>query len=92
MWGEIGKNIAVARRRGDRFFVGAMSAGGPAESQVSLDFLPEGKWTMTYYVDGPNAEKNGKDYQMKVKEVSKNDVLPISFASNGGFVAVFEKL
>ena len=47
---------------------------------------------MTYYVDGPNAEKNGKDYQMKVKEVSKNDVLPISFASNGGFVAVFEKL
>ena len=92
LWGEIGKNIAVARRRGDRFFVGAMSAGGPAESQVSLDFLPEGKWTITYYVDGPNAEKNGKDYQMKVKEVSKNDVLPISFASNGGFVAVFEKL
>lgn len=92
LWGEIGKNIAVARRSGDRFFVGAMSAGEPAGSQISLAFLPEGKWTMTYYEDGPNAEKNGKDFLMKTKEVSNADVISVSFASNGGFVAVFEKL
>ena len=91
LWGQIGKNIAVARRSGDRYFVGAMSAGAPEAAQISLDFLPEGEWVVKCYEDGLNAEKNGKDYRSSSKTVTNKDVLAVGFASNGGFVAVFEK-
>ena len=91
LWGQIGKNIAVARRSGDRYFVGAMSAGAPEIAQISLDFLPEGEWMVKCYEDGLNAEKNGKDYRISSKTVTNKDVLAVGFASNGGFVAVFEK-
>ena len=91
LWGQIGKNIAVARRSGDRYFVGAMSAGAPESAQISLDFLPEGEWMVKCYEDGLNAEKNGKDYRTSSRTVTNKDVLAVGFASNGGFVAVFEK-
>ena len=91
LWGQIGKNIAVARRSGDRYFVGAMSAGAPETAQISLDFLPEGEWVVKCYEDGLNAEKNGKDYRISSRTVTNKDVLAVGFASNGGFVAVFEK-
>lgn len=91
LWGEIGHNIAVARRSGDRWFVGAMSAGSEEEASVDLSFLPEGVYDVTVYVDGINASKNAKDYR-KMRVVLKNgQTFPFRFASNGGMVAVIEK-
>ena len=91
LWGTIGKNVAVARRSGDTYYVAAMSAGEAATAEIALDFLPEGEWNVTLYVDGPNAAKNGKDYAIKTVKVKAGDSIPVSFAPNGGFIAVIQK-
>ena len=91
LWGTIGQNVAVARRSGDTYYVAAMSAGDASSAEIVLDFLPEGEWNVTLYVDGLNAAKNGKDYAIKSMKVKANDVIPVSFAPNGGFIAVIQK-
>ena len=91
LWGTIGQNVAVARRSGDTYYVAAMSAGDASSAEIALDFLPEGEWNVTLYEDGLNAAKNGKDYAIKSMKVKANDVIPVSFAPNGGFIAVIQK-
>ncbi len=92
LWGNIGENIAVARRSGDTYFVGAMSAGDADDAAISLSFLPEGEWKMVVYKDGVNAGKNAIDYKKEEMTVTKETIIPVWFAPNGGFVAVIEKL
>ena len=92
LWGNIGENIAVARRSGDTYFVGAMSAGDADDAAISLSFLPEGEWKMVVYKDGVNAGKNAIDYKKEEMTVTNETIIPVWFAPNGGFVAVIEKL
>jgi alpha-glucosidase len=92
LWGSIGENIAVARRSGERYFVGAMSAGDASEMSIPLSFLPAGEWKMTWWQDGVNAGKNAVDYKKQEMTVSCDSVIPVSFAPNGGFVAMIERI
>lgn len=92
LWGSIGENIAVARRSGGKYFIGAMSAGEEAEMSLGLDFLPEGEWSMTIWEDGVNAHKNAVDFKTKSVRVTAGTVVPVHFAPNGGFVAMIERL
>lgn len=91
LWGTVAENIAVARRNGDRWFVGAMSAGDASDATISMSFLPEGEWKMVVYADGVNSGKNATDYKMKEMTVTRDTVIPVWFAPNGGFVAVLER-
>lgn len=92
LWGRIGEDIAVARRKGDVYFVGAMSAGPAGESRLCLDFLPAGEWKMTLWRDGVNAGKNAVDYKVETVTVTNNSVIPVWLAPSGGFAAVIEML
>lgn len=91
LWGEFGRKIAVVRRSGDLYYIGAMCAGEGFEAELSLDFLPEGEWNITAYSDGLNASKNAKDYTLEHLKATSGDVLKLNFAPNGGFVAIIEK-
>jgi alpha-glucosidase len=92
LWGNIGEKIAVARRRGDSYFIGAMSAGDACEEEIVLSFLPSGEWKLITYSDGVNAGKNAIDYKKNESTVTSETVIPVKFAPNGGFVAILEKL
>lgn len=92
LWGNIGENIAVARRSDDTYFVGAMSAGDADDAAISLSFLPEGEWKMVVYKDGVNAGKNAIDYKKEEMTVTSETIIPVSFAPNGGWVAIIERL
>lgn len=92
LWGTIGENIAVARRNGNVYYIGAMSAGEESEKDISLSFLPAGEWKMTIWKDGINAGKNAVDYKKTEMTVTSETVIPIWFAPNGGCVAIVERL
>jgi alpha-glucosidase len=92
LWGTIGEDIAVARRNGNVYYIGAMSAGDESEKDISLSFLPDGEWKMTIWKDGINAGKNAVDYKKTEMTVTSETVIPIWFAPNGGFVAIVERL
>lgn len=88
---EAGQYIVMAKRRGDRWFIGGITNDKQREVEVTLSFLPEGKELhMTSFVDGVNADRMAMDYRMEQRTVNRNTKLSIKMARNGGFAAAIK--
>jgi alpha-glucosidase len=85
--GEIGKYIVVARRKGDTWYLGAMTNESPAKLSVELDFLGNGNYTLSGFKDGPNAAKNATDVLKVSMPVNSSTKLELNLAPAGGFAA-----
>lgn len=91
LFGRMGRNVGVARLKGDEWFVGVMGAGDAQQVEIDLGFLGDGEWTMTAIADGPNAAKNAKDYKQTVRSVKAGERLKADLARGGGFTARFTR-
>jgi len=89
--GKVGEYVALARRKGDKYYVGAMANWEPRDITLDFSFLPEGNFHITYFHDGVNAERNGIDYKKIVTTITKNDKMTIHLAPGGGWAARIEK-
>jgi alpha-glucosidase len=69
--GRISEYVAVARRNGSDWYVGAMSNWTPRELKIDFSFLPEGTFWMDAYQDGVNAERYACDYKKTRSQVSR---------------------
>lgn len=88
---EAGQYIVMAKRKGDKWYVGGITNETKREVEVTLSVLPEGKdMKMTSFVDGVNANRMAMDYRREQLSVNKNTKLQIKMARNGGFAAVIE--
>ena len=98
--GKVGEYIAMARRKGDTWYVGAMTDWSARTLDLSLDFLPDGDYEIEIYKDGVNAYRVARDYKkmilgFKVADgvVYSNSVLmsdgrlKAEMAPGGGFAA-----
>ena len=85
--GKIAEYVAVARRSGKEWYVGAMTDWTARDLEIDLSFLPDGKYSMQSFEDGANAELNASDYKMKKATVSKGTKLKIHLAPGGGWAA-----
>ena len=86
--GKVGDYVAVARRNGDEWYVGAITDWTRRKMPLKLDFLEEGKvYDIELFRDGPNAESMAVDYVREVRQVKKGDVIEADMASGGGWVA-----
>lgn len=88
---EVGKSAVVARRSGDKWYIGAMTGNMPNEVTVSLDFLNDGEYTLTSFEDGINADRQAMDYKKRIRTVKKNDTVTIKMVRNGGWAGVLSK-
>ncbi len=85
--GEPGEYVAIVRRAGEDFFLGAATDGEAREIEIPLTFLEKGKqYEATIYADGDDAhwETNPTSYKIEKKTVSSNDTLYIKMAAGGG--------
>lgn len=90
--GAIGEYVAVARRRGERWFLGAMTNEEERTLSVPLGFLGEGKWQATAYADAaPAPEPRRTPVRIERREVTANDVLTLRLAPSGGQAVLFER-
>ena len=88
---SLGEYIVMARRHGDKWWMGGMCDWTPRKQTITLDFLDDGKtYTMTVWEDGYSVHKNAEDYHMVKRQVRKGDKVEIRFAPGGGFAAVIE--
>ena len=87
MDGRIAEYIAMARRSGDEWYVGAMTDWTARDITLDLSFLPEGDYTMTVYKDGANADKAARDYVMESMPVPQSRSMTVHMAPGGGFAA-----
>lgn len=88
---EVGKSVVLARRHGDKWFIGAITGNQPTDVTVSLDFLNEGKnYQFTYFQDGINADRQAMDYKKHSSTAKKGDTVTLHMVRNGGWAAVLE--
>jgi alpha-glucosidase len=85
--GRIAQYVAVARRNGKDWYVGAMTNWSPRELELDFSFLPEGNFNMESFQDGPNADRMGSDYKMVKTQVNRGTKLKIALAPGGGWAA-----
>ena len=92
LFGEPGKNCAVARKSGEKtWYVGVL--GGWLDQEVSIDtsFLGSGEWTMEAFADGLNADLDATDYRHYTLVVTAGAPLKVKLSPGGGFTARFTK-
>lgn len=89
--GEIGEYAAVARRKGDVWYLSAMTNWNARTVNLPLTFLGDGEWTAEVFEDGINAERDATDYKLHVFELNKSAVLSADMKSGGGCAAIFKK-
>ena len=88
--GEVGKYLLVARKKGNTYFIGAMTNEQARDLTLSFSFLPPGTHHIVYYADGVNADRNANDYVVQEATVEAGDVWHIHLAPGGGWVARIE--
>ena len=89
--GEVGKYIAMARRSGDEWYVGAMTDWSSRELVLDLSFLPEGSYQVEIYRDGANAYRIARDYKKEIIDLPSDRKLTVNMAPGGGFAAKIVK-
>jgi len=85
--GRIAQYIAIARRNGKDWYVGAMTNWSPRELELDFSFLPEGNFNMESFQDGPNADRMAGDYKMVKAQVNRGTKFKIALAPGGGWAA-----
>ncbi|AYD48307.1 glycoside hydrolase family 97 protein [Arachidicoccus soli] len=90
---KVGEVVVVAKRKGAKWFVGGITNGKEKirKEELHFDFLEKGRtYTMTYFEDGINADRQAMDYRKKTMQVRAGDTITIQMARNGGWAAVLE--
>lgn len=88
---QVGEYAVVAKRKGDKWYIGGMTNNTPREFDLDLRFLKQDtSWQMTSFEDGINAHHQAMDYRMKMRAVQSGDKITIRLARNGGFAAVIQ--
>lgn len=91
LYAKVGEAIVVAKRKGNKWFIGAMTNNIGRTIEVNLNFLNNSTaYKLTSFEDGINAERQAVDYKKKTTLVKSGDTLKIKMARNGGFAAVLE--
>jgi alpha-glucosidase len=86
----VGESLVVARRNGNRWFIGGLTNWNAREFELPLDFLADGPHGMTTWKDGPNADRNGNDVSVETSKVGNQSTLSIQLAPGGGVAAMIE--
>lgn len=90
---QVGEVAVVAKRKGEKWFIGGITNGEQKNREVELnfDFLEKGRtYTMTYFEDGINADRQAMDYRRKTMQIKADDKIAIKMARNGGWAAKIE--
>jgi len=85
--GKISEYVAVARRSGNDWYVGAMTDWTARELELDFSFLPDGNFSMEAYQDGVNADRQASDYKLVKLPVNRTTKLKVKLAPGGGWAA-----
>ncbi|POX44032.1 glycoside hydrolase family 97 protein [Streptomyces sp. Ru72] len=83
--GSIGEYVAVARRNGDTWYLGAMTNETSRTLSIPLSFLGGGTYTATVYADGtPGTNPYQTPVMVSTRTVTSESTLDVAMAGAGG--------
>lgn len=90
--GRVGEFVALARKKSNEWFIGAMTNWNERDMVIDLSFLGAGSYEAEIFRDGINANKDATDYKRELIKVTANDKLPVHLANGGGWAARIRRL
>jgi alpha-glucosidase len=76
--------VAIARRKGDEWYLGAITGWRPVDLNIPLDFLGGGQYTAEIYADAADATENPKNATRTQEKVAAGSTLKLKLVSGGG--------
>ncbi len=87
--GEMGEYVAIARRKGNTWYVAAMNNWTPRTCEIKLSDFLSSPMKMNCFADGINADREATDFKHTQRNVSPDEVIKIELAPAGGWTAIF---
>ncbi len=87
--GKIGEYAAVARKKENQWYLGAMTDWSPRTLTFKCDFLEPGTYDLEIFKDGVNANLNGNDYKVEHRTINAGEEITAKMAPGGGWAARF---
>lgn len=86
--GEVGEVLVTARRKGTRWYIGGIGAGGPRDLRLPLTFLGGATWVIRLWKDAEDSDANPNNLitESFSRSTPIND-LSVHMAQDGGFAA-----
>src|ERR1700761_7099539 len=81
-----GEFLAIARRKGNDWYIGAITNHQSRTISHKLDFLPDGNYTAEIWSDAPASDPNLNHLVKMVKNINRNTVMDMVLAGGGGQV------
>lgn len=85
--GKVSEYAAIARRKGDTWYVGAITNWDGREITLDLSFLPQGNYEAVVFEDGINADREATDYKKEIISLTADKEVKIKMAPGGGWAA-----
>lgn len=89
--GKAGEYVAVARKHGDNWYIGAMTNWTGRSLELPLTFLDNTDYEMLALQDGMNADNHAADYSITTATVKKSETITITLSSGGGWSAILKR-
>lgn len=89
--GKVGEFVAVARKKDETWYVGAMCNWEPRELTLDFSFLEAGQYEAVVFKDGLNADREATDYKKEIIRIASGDRLNIQLSNGGGWAARLER-
>lgn len=86
--GKVAEFIAMARRSGSAWYVGALTNWNRRSLTLDLSFIPEGDYQIEIFRDGANADVIASDYKKIVTTLPADRKIAVEMAQGGGWCAV----
>ncbi len=88
--GEPAQYVLIARRRGETWYLGAMTNWDARDLDVPLNFLGSRPYQAEIFADGPRADTDATDLSVSRRPVRAGDRLSVHLASGGGWAAILK--
>jgi alpha-glucosidase len=81
--------VTIARRKGDNWYLGAMTNWDARDLEIPLSFLGVYEYEAQIFADGANADKDATSLAISSKRVKAGDKLTLHLAPGGGAAVIF---
>lgn len=83
--------VALAKKSGEKWYVGIINNSKQRDIKLDLSFLPKGTYQLEYWKDGKKTNTVATDCEHKTMTVSSAKPVNVRLANAGGYVCVISR-
>lgn len=88
MGGDPDSYVALAKKTGDKWYVGIINNSKQRTVKLDFSFLPKGSYRLEYWKDGKKADIKPTDCEHQVMTMQNNKPIAVKLANAGGYVCI----